>query len=214
MTYVDLSIPMRSGMEACPGEPAGFFLPFSQLPRDVFTAHQLVLYTHLGTHVDAPCHFLPGAGGVEGIDLGRVVGPAMVVRANRPLAGVEVTFEDLRWPRPPRPGDRLIFDLGWGGRWGGPDYFRNHPDLSLGLIDHLVRAGVWLVALDTPTLSARNGAEAHVRLLGAGIVVVEGLVHLEEVAGDAGQIICLPLPLVGMDGSPARVLWGVEGGAS
>jgi arylformamidase len=45
----------------------------------------------------------------------------------------------------------------------------------------------------------------HKTLLAAGIVVVEGL-DLSAVRPGRYELICLPLRLVGSDGSPARVL--------
>jgi arylformamidase len=204
--YVDLTIPLVSGTSSYPGEPGGFFLPFARLPKDEFTSHQLVLYTHLGTHVDAPSHFLEGEDGVDALPIDSLVGDAMVVRALRPLDGREVMVGDLHWPRPARPGDRVLFDLKWGERWGQDTYFHGHPDLSRPLVEHLVASGVRLVGVDTPTLSTRHVQEVHRRLLGAGVVVIEGLVRLDRVSADFGHLICLPLPLVGLDGSPARVV--------
>jgi arylformamidase len=45
----------------------------------------------------------------------------------------------------------------------------------------------------------------HMILLGAGVVVVEGLLLADVEPGDY-EMVCLPLRLVGSDGSPARVL--------
>jgi arylformamidase len=46
---------------------------------------------------------------------------------------------------------------------------------------------------------------AHVALLGAGIVIVEGL-DLSDVAPGSYELYCLPLKLVGSDGAPARAI--------
>ena len=47
--------------------------------------------------------------------------------------------------------------------------------------------------------------EVHRILLGAGIVILEGL-DLSQVEAGWHDLICLPLKLVGRDGSPARAL--------
>ena len=67
--------------------------------------------------------------------------------------------------------------------------------------------GTRLVGVDYLSVD-RGGHEeypAHQELLGAGVVVVEGL-DLTEVEPGEYELICLPLPLVGGDGAPARVI--------
>jgi arylformamidase len=49
------------------------------------------------------------------------------------------------------------------------------------------------------------GAPAHHALLGAGIIIIEGL-NLLEVEPGIYEMFCLPLSIVGADGAPARVV--------
>jgi arylformamidase len=55
-----------------------------------------------------------------------------------------------------------------------------------------------------------GSAETHRTLLGAGVVVIEGLDLRRAPAGPC-RLICLPLRLEGADGAPARVLLETEG---
>jgi arylformamidase len=66
----------------------------------------------------------------------------------------------------------------------------------------LVDAGVRLVGVDDQSV---GDYDAHNVLLGAGIVVVEGL-ELSAVEPGEYQLFCLPLKLVGSDGAPARAI--------
>jgi arylformamidase len=52
-------------------------------------------------------------------------------------------------------------------------------------------------------------AAAHRELLGAGVVIIEGLAAL-AVLPERVWLIALPLRLVGLDGSPCRVIAGGE----
>jgi arylformamidase len=45
----------------------------------------------------------------------------------------------------------------------------------------------------------------HRTLLGAGVIIIEGL-NLAEVAPGSYELICLPLRVAGADGAPARVI--------
>jgi arylformamidase len=65
----------------------------------------------------------------------------------------------------------------------------------------LVDEGVQLVGVDQMSV---GDEDAHRVLLGAGVVVVEGL-DLSGVEPGPYELYCLPLKLVGSDGAPARV---------
>ena len=205
--FIDLTIPIRNGTPSFPGEPGGYVLPFAQFAAQGWVSHQLVLYTHLGTHLDAPAHFLSGGAGVEEWPIAQLIGPAMVVRLRAEPRCGEVDFDDFVWPRPLVPGDRVLLQTGWGNRWGSVGYFAAFPSLALALVQRLVASGVVLVGMDTPTPHEHEPKAVHEALLGNGVAVLEGLVRLDEVPGSFGEIICLPLPLTGLDGAPCRVVF-------
>jgi arylformamidase len=83
------------------------------------------------------------------------------------------------------------------------DYVFLAPDGAQFLVDH----GVRLVGIDYLSIEQYDlpGAPVHRILLGAGIVVVEG-VHLLDVPPGEYEIMCLPLRVKGADGAPARVI--------
>ena len=71
----------------------------------------------------------------------------------------------------------------------------------------LVERGLRLVGNDYLSVE-KFGAErpvTHLTLLGAGVVILEGL-DLREVAQGAYTLVCLPLKITGGDGAPARVV--------
>ncbi|MGH9196150.1 MAG: cyclase family protein, partial [Acidimicrobiia bacterium] len=71
----------------------------------------------------------------------------------------------------------------------------------------VVERGIQLVGTDFLSIEKRGapGHPTHVTLLGAGVVIVEGL-DLRQVAGGTYQFICLPLKIVDGDGAPARAV--------
>jgi arylformamidase len=60
-----------------------------------------------------------------------------------------------------------------------------------------------------PIIDVSPGGPTHHALIGAGVVVVEGL-DLFEVTPATYTLICLPLRMAGGDGSPARAILAVE----
>jgi len=66
------------------------------------------------------------------------------------------------------------------------------------------------LGVEPPSVADVNDKEelisVHQALLGAGIVVVEGLANLEALQQDEVTFIALPLKLEGGDGSPVRAI--------
>lgn len=205
MALIDLTIPMDQGVESCPGEPRGYFMPFATIEEHGWASHQLLLYSHGGTHVDAPSHFLPGGTDVASMPLDTLIGPALVADATPD--GEDITMATIQWPREPRPGDRVIIRSGWETRQGTPEYFTEAPCLGLDVAAYLAEKGVVMVGLDLPTPNRHHPHEVHDILLGKHMVIIEALTNLTKIPVSEGTLICLPLPLVKLDGSPARVVF-------
>lgn len=207
---IDLSIPIGQGTKSFPGEPGGFALPFAEFSVQGWVSHQLVLYTHLGTHVDAPSHFLADGAGIETWPLSQLCGPAMIARLRGGGEPREVGYDDFDWPRTPHAGDRVLLHTGWGQRWGTDGYWSGFPSISLELAGRLAGAGVVLLGMDTPTPHETEPKAVHEILLSNRIAVLEALIHLERCTSPIGELICLPLPLVGLDGAPCRAVFRPE----
>ena len=92
-------------------------------------------------------------------------------------------------------------------RFGEAAYYEEFPSLAGNCMEALAAPPVALLGLETPSLCAAHPADAraHRMLLGAGVVIVEGLTGLARLP-ERVWLIALPLRLVGLDGSPCRVI--------
>lgn len=200
MELIDVTVPVRPGMVTYPGDPAVQAELHSAIGRgDVVNLTRLDFGVHSGTHVDAPAHFLDGESGVEALALDALVGPASVVDA-RAVAGVldREAIEGLALPDLPR----LLFRTSNSELWERSEFVRDFVRFVGSGADVLVERGVRLVGIDYLSI---GDEDAHRVLLGAGIVVVEGLDLRRAGPGDY-ELLCLPMKLEGADGAPARVV--------
>ncbi|MBU1248422.1 MAG: cyclase family protein, partial [Proteobacteria bacterium] len=108
--------------------------------------------------------------------------------------------------------DFLLVHTGWGTRWGTPEYYARWPSLAPDATIWLTRQGFKGIGLDTPSPDQDGDAAlaAHHQLLGAGLVVVENLAHLDVLPQRGFTFMSLPLPLHGGDASPVRAVALVE----
>ncbi|HEY4002848.1 MAG TPA: cyclase family protein [Candidatus Xenobia bacterium] len=179
--WIDVTRPVHEALPVWPGDPPVVVEGVRSIERDGYAVHRLEMGTHCGTHMDAPSHFLAGAAGVDRLPLDALVGRCRVVGSDVAVAGRRVLY-----------------------RTGRP--------LSVDTARRLVRHGVRLVGVDSSSVDDADGDfPVHHVLLGAGVVIVEGL-DLSRVSEGAYQLIALPLRLEGLDGSPCRVLLRALGG--
>lgn len=194
MPLFDLTRPLAPETAVYPGDPDVRFHAHADYAGHGYRVTEVRLGSHAGTHLDAPAHFLPDGATVDTLALGVLVGAARVVEQAAPLPELG-------------GGERLLIRSGWGARWGREEYFTDFPGLPGGWAEAMVRSGVLLIGLETPSLhpDAAEDARLHRLLLGAGVVIVENLANLERLP-ERVTLAALPLPLVGLDGAPCRVV--------
>jgi kynurenine formamidase len=185
--------------------------PVKTLPRDGWNANRLGLYSHCGTHVDAPRHFFTAGGTIDAVDLSVCIGRARVIDLT-PIAAREiVTVEHLGAAADRiRPGERLLLRTDWYTRHGTADYRDALPRVGLDLAQWLVDRGVALLGVEPPSVADVGNIDeltaVHRVLLGGGIVIVEGLAHLDQIEGEMVDLTVLPLKIHDGDGAPARAV--------
>jgi arylformamidase len=200
----DVTLPLSTALPSYPGDP-----PFEIQVLQSMSAGQscnlsrLAMGTHAGTHVDAPLHFIPGGASVDRLPLEILVGKARVVELD--VAG-RIERRDLQ-AADLRDDIRVLLKTRMSGQLRGPQFEEDFVHLGEDAARYLVQAGIKLVGIDSLSVEAFGSTQypAHKALLGAGVVIVEGL-DLSEVGAGEYEMTCLPLRLVGGDGAPARVM--------
>ncbi len=207
--WIDVTVPLRPGMPTFPGEEGPTFDFVKAIDRgDPADVTRLRMAAHTGTHVDAPCHFLPGAAGVEALSTEALVGPCLVVDVPD---GPDASADDLRAVVGDRAPERVLLrtrnSRGPSPSWSRDAFDDGFAALAADGARWLVARGVRLVGIDYLSMEpyGASPAETHLALLGAGVTIVEGL-DLRAIEPGAYELIALPIRLVGRDGAPARVL--------
>jgi arylformamidase len=189
---IDISRPLSPATPVWPGDPPVIVEPVARVEDgDPAAVSRLALGTHTGTHVDPPAHFFPGEPAVDALPLDVLMGPAVVAQFDPgPIDGTALESTAL-----PRGSSRLLLKTGGDAGAVTPDGAR-----------WLVERGVRLVGADTLSIEPETrDYPVHRILLGAGVVIVEGL-DLAPVAPGPYELVCLPLRIAAGDGAPARAV--------
>jgi len=173
---------------------------------DPATVSEWKMSSHTGTHMDARMHFIPDGWPMEALDLSRSVGLCRVVD----LTHVEghVGRADLEAAEVAGQARLLLktrnSELGFMQR---EEFEEGYSAISREAAEYLVEIGVETIGVDYLSVEPFEdaGFSTHHTLLGADVVILEGLV-LTEVEPGEYFLACLPLKLAGSDGSPARAI--------
>jgi kynurenine formamidase len=188
---------------------------------------------HVGTHFDAPVHWVTGKSGkdVSQVPARELIAPAVVIDqsarcANNPDYLLEV--EDIEaWQREHGPlprGGWLLYRTGWDSRANDEAAFLNANETGPHAPGLSVACARWLaeqpiLGLGVETVGTDAGAAhsfdppfpCHSFLLGAGKYGLTQLANLSRLPATGTVLVVAPLPIVRGSGSPARVLALVAG---
>lgn len=211
MTLVDLSWPIYPGISKIPQAPDVAMEPIQELAKgDSSNITLITMASHIGTHMDAPCHFIRGAKSIDQMPLESFTGPVVTVSVQRgaseaiPLS--DVAHADIH------EGDVVFLHTGWAAKFGTPAYDR-HPYLSVDLANFLVQKKVKMLGVDCVNVEMPIGDRPadytrpiHHTLLGAEILIIENLTNLEAISGKRARVFAFPIKYQGGDGAQTRVV--------
>lgn len=207
MSWIDLSVPLRTGMPVYPGDPEVRIKSSLTVAGHGANVLSLDIGTHSGTHTDAPLHVDDAWDPLDRLPLAAFSGIAEVVDLRGVGRGGAITASHLAGIRPADSGDPgsadegnriLLLHTGFSDRWGTAEYLE-HPWLDAGAARLIVERGYRTVGVDalsvdpstagpsadtddtTEAAEAGQGFPAHLILAGNGCAIVENLTGLDPV---------------------------------
>ncbi len=211
---IDLTMPIRESDGRYTSRNIFFPEPHTFAEHGVQSS-SFKMFAHFGTHVDAPRHFIVDGPTIDQVAPQRLMGRGAVFDLSD-FDGYRAIDSSVLGERNPglARNDIAILRTDWTDRkWGATDFHSDAPflagDGARWLVDHEVKAVVY----DFPEeeIIREDGwdgkdAIVHHTLLGNDIYNIEYVVNLASISTPFVGIMAMPLPLVGLDGAPARVL--------
>lgn len=195
MRFWDITRPLRADMLIFPGDPAfnRTVLSFGEV-----TVSELRMGSHTGTHMDAPRHMIAGGRTMESIPLENFLRPAHLVTVCK-RGSVDPEDLDISGVK---PGEALLLKAPMGLEEEAVPIYLSPETASL-----LVERGIPIVGIDSLSVEAigNESFPVHRTLLGAGVLILEGL-KLSDVPEGFYHLIAMPLLVDGGDGAPVRAI--------
>lgn len=204
MKIFDITRTINSTLAVWPGDT-----PFSAQvitaikEGDSINLTTLTMSSHMGTHVDAPYHFLDDDLTMEQVPLEAYVGPTTLVTVQRkagPLTPAD--FPGLDWAKVERLLVHSVASLKPVDQFP-IEFVYPSPELAEVLAGH----GVVLFGSDAPSMDDMHSKTlpGHKALRRHRIAILEGLT-LTDIPDGTYELIALPLKIAGGDGSPVRAI--------
>lgn len=204
---VDLTMRLNDGTPVYPGDPAVSIDVTATFEVDGYFNTRLSLGSHVGTHIDAEGHMIPGGRMLDSYPLDRFRGRGVILDV-RDGAVPDLPGADI-------DGDCIVLlRTGLSDSQHEPDYYSRVPNLPMSLVDELITRGVKMVGIDAGSIDGAPFA-IHKALLSNGVLIAENLVGLSTLAPRADSenveftVWALPLNLE-TEASPARVIAALD----
>ena len=217
-----LSYPLAEGAPVWPGNPpAARTEVFSSIARGELANMTVIhLFSHSGTHLDAPKHFNDDGPAAVDVPLERFIFfEPLVVEVPKPDGGMIQRGELEPYAEQLAAADLVLLRTGWSEiRDSDPERYSNenpmlHPEGARYLMEGF--PNIRGLAIDTPSVGAPNHipetVETHQILTGVGrmdgryIIILEDL-RIDPDLGQASRIYAWPLFIEESDGSPCTIV--------
>ena len=215
---VDLTHALHEDMPFWPGTAPFVIERLADYDKG-YRMHRFFLWENIGTHIDAPAHFIEGGASVNELGLDDLVLPVSVIGVQDKAAlepDYQLSVADvLSWEeRNGRimPGGLVVMNTGWHKKFHDPQAYVNQdeagvlhfPGFSVAAAQLLVERNVGGIGIDTLSLDPGNDLRfpVHRLMLGAGKFQVENMNNLDDLPARGAVAVIGVLPV--KDGSQAQ----------
>ncbi len=168
----------------------------------------MYLWSHAGTHVEAPLHFLAAGGDTASIAIEKLMGPAIVLDFRHKEVNEPISLDEVQAAGDVEPGDRVITWTGRARQYRTPQS-HDRPYITEEAMEWLVHdRRINALGTDSSGFEVRGVSHHpnHRLLNNAAVPVLECLRNLEQLHSQRVFLIALPWPVAGLDACPVRAV--------
>lgn len=195
-------------MPVFPGTEQPVLQKANTFEKDRFREMKITMYSHTGTHMDAPAHMLRDGACLDELEVEHFIGKATVL--NFEVKKQKIIDVDSLKPFENKISsvEFLIIRTGWSKYWGDSRYFEDFPYLSDEAAQWLSEfnlKGIGIDAISIDSIKSTTFA-VHKILLARNILIIENLTNLDSIKNEFFTLSVFPLKSVEADGSPVRAV--------
>jgi len=177
-------------------------------PSDHYILTKVHITPHVGTHLEAPFHYLQAGKDISQVPLERLVGEALILDFTHKRDGEAISLDEIQACRDRlRPGDIVLI------RTGASAHYRTgraheRPYLTAEAVEWLIGQGIACLGTDASGIEPRGSDRQvnHLALFTHDIPLIEFLNSLDQLRSERVMLFILPWNIAGTEASPVRVI--------
>lgn len=208
MKVTDLTHIICSDMPVFPGTEKPIFEKASTFEKDGFQEAKITMYSHTGTHIDAPAHMLSDGPYLNDLDIEHFIGSAIILDfSNENMKLIDVDRLKF-YEKKIKNVEFIIIKTGWSKYWGHKKYFEDFPSLSEESAKWLSEFNLKGIGIDAISIDDINSTTfaVHKILMPKNIIIIENLANLDSISSEHFILSIMPLKNKNADGSPIRAI--------
>jgi arylformamidase len=178
-------------------------------PADAwYIMSEVELWSHVGTHMESPFHYLKDGTDIAGVELDRVIGMCQVVHFTDKSVGEPITVDEMRARGANIQVGDIVFVRTDSGHYRTPEshdrpYFTPEAITWLAEDRQIHLMGVDCSGIDDRTKPAQPD---HQILFSHGIPLIEHLANLDQLSSDRFFVVAVPWRVAGLEAAPVSVI--------
>ncbi|MGJ7922947.1 cyclase family protein [Neobacillus sp. LXY-4] len=210
MRIIDLTHTISEKMPVFPGDDSPKLEAVCTYDEHGFKGTLLTMFSHTGTHMDAPSHIYANRTSLDSFPVDQFIGKGLVIDCSDLAEGQKITMKYIeRVKEKAEQAEFLLFYTGWDKYWGSDTYFGEYPTITEEVAGYLIRSnkkGVGLDVMGIDSLSDENLTIHRKIFAETDIVVIENLTGLGEIGTELFTFCAFPLKYENSDGAPVRAI--------
>ncbi|MCA0363049.1 MAG: cyclase family protein [Bacteroidetes bacterium] len=215
---IDLSHTIENGLITYKGLPAPIICDYLSRENSrknyaegtEFQIGKIEMVSNTGTYIDCPFHRFEKGKDLSEVSLESFTDLETVVVRVPFAETLEITekhFENIEIRN-----RAVLIHTGWDKFWNTEKYYENHPYVTENAAIFLKNCGAKLVGIDSHNIddTRQNSRPVHTVLLGAEILIVEHLCHLNLLPDDDFTFSAIPPKFKGVGTFPVRAMGKIK----
>lgn len=205
MKLIDLSNWIEQDMPVFPSDEKPSLLQDKFLDKDMYNNFTIKTGTHVGTHIDSPMHLTSNTKFIGEYSPENFCGKACLVDAR----GLDIIKYEPLYEEYIKSKEIVLLYTGFDKFYGSDAYYNSQPIIDIAFAELLVRSGIKLIGMDTPSPD-RYPFQIHKYLLSNGVFILENLRNLECLLNEKSiEVFAFPLKIK-TDASLVRAVARIE----
>ena len=209
MKIIDLTHTIKPNMPVFPGTEPPQLSPASTFEKDGFRETLLTMYSHTGTHMDAPAHVREDGITLDKFPVNKFVGKALVIDCSDLSEGnvIDISYIN-KYKNIIDEAEFILFRTNWDKYWDTEKYYGKFPVINDEVADFLINSNKKGIGLDVISIEEIESEDLpmHHKILKNNLVIIENLCNLDQIGNNLFTFCALPLKFINSDGASIRAI--------